>query len=269
MTYLLILPCLLAAYLLYRAVAKAQRRRRLLATPLDVRQRAIMLDAVPILQRLPEHLRAKLEGKINLFLDQVEMHGCEGLEVTEDMELSIAAQAALLVVNSDVWYKTLRTILIYPTAFKSKRIDRDGYIATEEETVRLGESWAYGPVILSWAHSEQGAQNHEDGQNVVLHEFAHQIDNLSGRTNGVPLLSKGQSFAEWEAVFLTAYDRHLESVEKGRRTVLDAYGAQNHEEFFAVAIEVFFEKPAAFEKDEPEFYAQLSKLLRLDPQSWG
>jgi MtfA peptidase len=108
----------------------------------------------------------------------------------EEMRLSIAAQACLLVVNIDTWYDNLRTILVYPSAFKSKRVRYKGYVVTERETVRTGESWARGPVILSWTHAREGAANDHDGHNVVFHEFAHQIDDLSGHTDGVPNLSE-------------------------------------------------------------------------------
>ena len=254
---------------IYFKWSKRQREIRLLRTPLSNQERDIMLAQVPLLRRLPLETRARLEGKINLFLDQVDLVGCNGLDITEEMELSIAAQACLLVVNTDAWYVHLRTVLVYPGAFKSKTRDHDGYVVRETEVVRFGESWQYGPVILSWAHSRQGAIDTQDGHNVVLHEFAHQLDSLSGHTDGAPLLDNGQSFAEWEKVFTTAYIRHVDQVESGRKTVLDAYGATNHEEFFAVAVEVFFEKPEALKKDEPQVYAQLTELLRLDPVAWG
>ena len=146
--------------------------------------------------------------------------------------------------------------------------EHDGYVVTERETVRTGESWSRGPVILSWAHAEQGAANDRDGHNVVLHEFAHQLDDLSGHTDGAPVLNSGQSFAEWERVFVTAYERHAQNVETGTLTVLDEYGASNVQEFFAVAIESFFERPGDLKREEPDVYQQLSKLLRLDPLTW-
>lgn len=231
-------------------------------------QRAIVRDQVPITQRLPWELHQRLEGKINGFLHQVEFHGCNGLEITEEMRLSIAAQACLLVVNTDQWYKNLRTILVYPDAFKSREKNSDGYIVSEREVVRLGESWARGPVILSWAHSQQGAEDDKDGHNVVIHEFAHQLDDLSGRTDGVPVLESGQPYSEWEAAFLHAYDSHIKNVESGRKTVIDAYGAQGHEEFFAVSVEVFFEKPGQLKHEVPKIYKQLAILFQLDPVSW-
>ncbi|WP_372572451.1 M90 family metallopeptidase [Ruegeria jejuensis] len=260
---------LIAAALGYRYWSKKQARHKLLETPLSVAQRRTIEDLVPIVRRMPPELRAGLDGKVNLFLDQVDFIGCDGLEVTEDMRLSIAAQACLLVVNSELWYENLTTVLIYPNAFKSRQRRHSGYVVTEQEVVRTGESWDRGPVILSWAHSRQGGLNDHDGHNVVFHEFAHQIDDLSGRTNGVPILSEGQSFAEWERVFLTAYETHLRAVETGHRTVIDPYGAEGHEEFFAVSVEVFFERPQALKNDVPEVYEQLSKLFRLDPVAWS
>ncbi|WP_170391540.1 zinc-dependent peptidase [Ruegeria arenilitoris] len=248
--------------------SKSKAKAALLQTPLSDEERRTIHAMVPILERLPAKLRATLEGKINLFLNQVDFVGCDGLEVTDEMRLSIAAQACLLVVNSDQWYDNLTTVLIYPNAFKSRQQRHSGYVVTEQEIIRTGESWDRGPVILSWAHSRQGAANDHDGHNVVLHEFAHQLDDLSGGTNGVPVLAKGQSYAEWERVFLTTYDAHLHAVETGRRTVIDPYGATGHEEFFAVTVELFFERPEALRDTAPEFYGQLSKYFRLDPIEW-
>lgn len=247
---------------------KRAHRQELLEATLSDHQKGVIAEQVPLILRLPHELHSKLQGKIRLFLHQVDFVGCNGLEITEEMRLSIAAQACLLVVNSDAWYTNLRTILVYPNAFKSKTATHDGFVVHETETVRLGESWAQGPVILSWKHAKLGAANDRDGHNLVLHEFAHQLDDLSGQTNGVPVLTKHQSFTEWESVFVKSYESHVRNVVAGRQTVLNAYGAENHQEFFAVAIEVFFEKPARLKKEEAEVYAQLSELLRLDPSAW-
>lgn len=259
---------LIVAVLGYRFWSKKQTRIKLLSTPLSAHQRAVIKAQVPLIERLPKDLRGMLEGKVSLFLDQVDFIGCDGLEVTEEMELSISAQACLLVVNSGHWYENLTTILIYPNAFKSRQRKQSGFVVTEKEIVRTGESWGRGPVVLSWAHSKQGAMNDRDGQNVVFHEFAHQIDDMSGHTDGVPILSGGQNFAEWEHIFLTAYDTHVRSVESGRKTVIDAYGAEGHEEFFAVAVEVFLERPLALKNEVPTVYDQLARLFRLDPVAW-
>ncbi|HFQ15373.1 MAG TPA: zinc-dependent peptidase, partial [Rhodobacteraceae bacterium] len=223
---------------------------------------------VPLSRRLPAELRGKFEGKINAFLEQIRFIGCNGLEVTEEMRLSIAAQACLLIVNTDMWYTHLQTILVYPDAFRSRLQEHNGYVVTERETVRIGESWPRGPVVLSWTHARSGAIGGGDGHNVVFHEFAHQLDDLSGQTDGVPVLDRNQSFAGWQRVFVAAYRRHVEHVRNGRETVFDAYGADGQEEFFAVAVEVFFERPEALRQEDPAVYRELSRLFRLDPAAW-
>jgi len=269
MAVFLFLLLIVAGVFGYRHWVRQWTRTNLLATPLSDHQRAIVAHEVPLTRKLPSEFHGKLEGKINAFLDQTDFIGCNGLEVTEEMQLSIAAQACLLVVNNDTWYDHLTTILIYPSAFKSKQTEHNGYVVTERETVRTGESWSRGPVILSWAHTKQGAINDKDGHNVVFHEFAHQIDDLSGHTDGVPNLDKNQNFADWEHVFVKAFKSHVQHVQAGRKTVFDAYGAEGHEEFFAVAVEVFFERPAALKHHEPAVYEQLAMLFRLEPSTWG
>lgn len=266
---LLVLLVLGAGAYAFRAWSKRQRRKRLLGSELPEHQRALIENAVPLVRRLPPDIRKKLEGKIALFLDQIRFVGCNGLDVTEEMRLSIAAQACLLVANTDTWYRNLYTILIYPDAFTSQRKEQDGYVVTERRTARLGESWSRGPVVLSWTDVEDGAADAHDGHNVVLHEFAHQVDDLSGHTNAIPVLSKGQDFRDWEHAFVTAFDRHVRNVEHGHRTVFDAYGATSHVEFFAVAVEVFFEMPAALKREERQVYEQLASLFRLDPAGWN
>ncbi|WP_299295839.1 M90 family metallopeptidase [uncultured Tateyamaria sp.] len=266
--FLLLILAGLGAFIYVRHRRK-QAQARLLAMPLTDDARRIVARHVPLLARLPASLRPALEGKINRFRAQVDMVGCNGLDVTEEMELSIAAQACLLVVNTDSWYDHLTTILIYPGAFKSRQTIHDGYVETEAEVVRTGESWSRGPVILSWHHSQQGAQDEDDGHNVVLHEFAHQLDDLSGYTDGAPVMQSGQSLRVWEQVFVDAHARHAAKVERGQATVIDPYGAHNHEEFFAVAVEMFFERPGDLKDDEPDVYAQLKLLFRLDPVTWG
>ena len=252
----------------FRYWSKKRKRSILLATSLSDHQRTIVEEQVPLSKRIPAEFRGMLEGKINVFLNQVEFIGCNGLEVDEDMQLSIAAQACLLIVNSDIWYERLRTILIYPGAFKSRQAKQSGYVITEREIVRTGESWSQGPVILSWAHARQGAINDRDGKNVVFHEFAHQLDDLSGRTNGIPILTRSQNLTEWGQVFVKAYESHVQKVQIGQRTVIDAYGAEGLEEFFAVVVEAFFERPKALKDSEPKVYEQLTMLFQLNPSDW-
>jgi Mlc titration factor MtfA (ptsG expression regulator) len=251
-----------------RMFAHHRHRQKRLATPLSDHQQAIVERQVPLVKKLPAEMQRQLGGKINLFVHQIDFIGCNDLTVTEEMQLSIAAQACLLIANTDMWYKNLRTILIYPSAFKSRESVSDGYVVTERERIRIGESWASGPVVLSWTHTAQGALIDDDGHNVVLHEFAHQLDSLSGFTDGAPVLKKGHSIVGWEQVFTQAYQRHVKSVAAGSQTVIDAFGATAPEEFFAVAVESFFETPHGLKQHEPEVYSQLSTFFALDPAAW-
>jgi len=266
----LTLIALLIVALFWQRRRKARlRRAQLLATALTPEERRILTHLVPIVRRLPQSLRPQLEGKICLFLDQVTFHGQNGLEVSEAMRLSIAAQACLLIVNSPVWFETLRTVLIYPSAFQTQRATHDGFLVHERGLAMLGESWIRGPVILSWDHALKGGLDETDGHNVVIHEFAHQLDGLTGHTNGIPILRKGQDYRAWEAAMLEAYNDHVVRVESGHPTLIDPYGATNHEEFFAEAVVTFFERPRSLRHHEPALYAQLSELLALDPAAWG
>ncbi len=267
--FVLSVPLLIIVMLLVRQRSRAQRRKQLLATPLTPEQRTVVERLVPLVRRLPDPLRLSLEGKMNLFMDQVTFRGQNGLEVNEAMQLSIAAQACLLVVSSPVWYDTLRNVLIYPSAYLTGRNTHDGYVVHEGSHANLGESWARGPVVLSWDDALHGGLVADDGHNVVIHEFAHQLDGLSGHTDGIPVLRNGQAYAGWEKAMLDAYQDHVERLERGESTLIDPYGATNHEEFFAEAIVTFFERPRALRAEEPALYAQLVQLLALDPASWA
>ena len=263
LTVLILVAAVLAGLALRRRARQARR-----AAGLTPAQRAIVAAQVPLSRVLPDALRPAFEARMVDFLAQVDFTGCNGLEVTEEMRLSIAAQACLLIANSGAWYESLRSVLIYPDAFRSKLKEHDGYVVTERETVRSGESWSQGPVVLSWADARHGAEVAHDGHNVVFHEFAHQLDDLSGATDGMPDLAPGQSRAEWRHVFDEAYAQHLYRVENHRPTLFDPYGAEGPQEFFAVAVEAFFETPRHIRDHAPEVYAQLARFFALDPAAW-
>ena len=174
------------------------------------------------------------------------------------MRRVIAAQACLLIVNRpDDFYRDLRTILVYPNAF--------GF---DENGVRLGESWSTGSVILSWASVESGGKNDEDGHDVSLHEFSHQLDQVNTAGPGLPFLDNRAAYGTWSHVFRSAFEVFCKKVEKGKPTVMDKYGATNPAEFFAVATETFFEKPKQLEEKYPELYEVLRDYYKLDPLKW-
>lgn len=254
---------------LVRWYLKHARKAKLLKTPLLPEQHAVVSKAVPLTSRLPHTLQERFEGRINLFLDQINFIGCDGLDVTEEMRLVIAAQASFLVINKENrWYDTLRTVMLYPDAFTSKQTSHEGHVETRKNQARLGESWQRGPVVLSWKHSAYGAFLDTDGHNVVMHEFAHQLDEQTGVTDGAPLLDRDHKASDWAEAFQDAFGRHKRSTGAGHKTVIDPYGATNPAEFFAVVVEVFFEQPEKLFDDEPEIYKQLAKYFRIDPANW-
>ncbi len=231
---------------------------------------ALLKQNVPLYARLPEELRLRLHQRIAQFISTIRFEGCGGLELTEGMILTVAAQACLLVVHREGKpYPKLSAVYLYPTTFSSvrKRVGPSG-IVTEGEVRRLGESWGWGTVVLAWDSVAQGARYIHDGDNVTFHEFAHQLDHEDGPTDGAPALPSGAAYRLWSHVFHDNYADFLQSTEEGRKTVMDAYGATNPAEFFAVATETFFEKPQQLYDERPEMYAELAKYYHLDPREW-
>ena len=231
---------------------------------------ALIQKNVPLVARLPEELRLRLQERIAQFIATTRFEGCAGLELTEDMILTVAAQACLLVLcREGKPYPKLKVVYLYPGTFSSvqRRVDAMG-IVTEGEVHRLGESWETGSIVLAWDSVAQGARNALDAANVTFHEFAHQLDHEDGATDGAPGLPNSAAYRSWARVFQENYDEFLQQTEAGKETVLDAYGATSPPEFFAVATETFFEKPAQLFRREPGLYAELMKYYRLDPRQW-
>ena len=239
------------------------RRRRLMALRLSDTQRASISRDFTTFARLPDNLRDELEGLMHVFIHEKSFEACGDLElVTEHMQHVIAAQACLLLVNrKHDFYRRLRSILLYPSAYKAEN-HHGG------EDVRLGESWHSGSVILAWESVIAGGRNEEDGHHVTIHEFAHQLDQVNGAADGLPELSSAGSYHEWAMVFGQAFDRFQKKLEKGHRTVIDPYGGTNPAEFFAVATETFYEKPKQLSEHYPQVYQQLKSYYRVDPLQW-
>jgi Mlc titration factor MtfA (ptsG expression regulator) len=230
----------------------------------------MLIHNVPLYSVLPEDLRLKLDERIARFIESTRFEGCNDLDLTEEMILTVAAQACVLVLHREGEpYPELRTVYLYPTTFKSiqKRSDALG-IVTEGEVSRLGESWSTGSVILAWDSVEQGARNIHDARNVTFHEFSHQLDHENGETDGAPPLESRAAYRSWARVFGENYQDFHEMLESNKRTLIDTYGATNPAEFFAVATETFFEKPKQLFKKRPDLYDELSKFYDLDPKQW-
>ena len=221
---------------------------------------------VPLAARLPAADRERLLRLAQVFIHDKPMEGV-GLELTDEIRVTIAAQACLLLLRLDYpCYPTLRRVLVYPGVFQPRRVEmpRFGEIH-QEPRATLGEAWTTGVVVLSWDSSLVGALNLEDGQNVVLHEFAHVLDGENGAMDGFPLLDRPSAYRTWGFVFRSLYERQVQETLEGRETAIRPYGATNRAEFFAVATEAFFDTPLRLKQNLPDLYDELKKFYRQDP----
>lgn len=247
-----------------------QKRKRIKNHPFPPLWNSIIENNLPIYPYLSPNERRRLQGHIQVFLTEKQFIGCNGLQVTEEMRVIIAAVACLILLNErGKYFPKLRSILIYPTAYFAKETTVTGkYVVEEKPVVRLGESWSKDQLILSWQHIKQDTQNWKDGQNIILHEFAHQLDQEEGKVEGVPILKSNSDYSNWSKVMTQEYKQLCEDVEQGRRTVIDSYGATRPAEFFSVVTETFFEKPQQLLKKHPELYNLLQNYYQLDPVQW-
>ena len=249
---------------------RGRKRRRLRSLPFPARWRAILESRVPAYRRLPGELRRQLERHVKVFLAEKGFTGCDGLEVTEEMRVTIAAQACLLLLGRpEDYFPRLHRILVYPGPFIVERLRLEPSGVLQEHRQALsGESWTLGQVVLSWDDVLEGAANPDDGRNVVLHEFAHQLDQEKGFANGAPGLYSREARSRWARVLGEAFARLQQQVAWGEASLFSAYGATSPAEFFAVATEVFFEQPHLMAAAHPALYAEFCDLYRVEPDKW-
>ena len=247
---------------------KKRRRLRALqeAGPLSETDRDLIGKNFEAWRHFPEDLKARLEPLIQVLIAEKNFEACGGLtEVTREMKVTIMAQAALLLVGRQHrLFDRLRSVLIYPEAFTGGRDDGEG----SDEVIRLGESWDSGSVILSWRSVAKGGEDGEDGHNVTIHEFAHQLDQENRKADGLPQLESRSAVGKWAHAFSDAFEDFCKDLDAGRKTVMDPYGATNPAEFFSVATETFFEKAKQLQDDYPVLYDQLKDYYGLDPRDW-
>ena len=246
------------------------RLKRAVTAPFPRQWVEILERNIQVYPRLPMPLRLQLRKLIKQFLHQKLFSGAAGLEVTDEMRVTIAAQACMLHLNrpGDL-YPKLKYILIYPSAFVVSRPEADGSgVVSKHSRGLLGESWQNGKVILAWDNVLHGARNFVDGSNVVLHEFAHQLDSESGSADGAPLLAGTSCYRSWAAALSEEFEELQTDAHYGRRSLMDHYGATNPAEFFAVATETFFEKPRQMAKHHTELFGVLKNYYRIDPRDW-
>ena len=251
------------------------RRAHALARPLTPQQAGYIARAVTHYDGMPPAQRERLHDLVKRFLHRIAFVGCAGLEVTEEMRVTIAAQACLLLLgragrgSADRIYPDLDTVLVYPGAFLVPRRQQDAAgVVTEVRQDLLGESWSDGRVVLSWEHVRRAGHDTEGTHNVVLHEFAHQLDSESGSTNGAPFLGSAERYRTWSETLSRDFAQLRQDTYWGHRDVLDPYGATSPAEFFAVATEAFFEQPHGLAARHPALYGEFQGYYRVDPRTW-
>ncbi|WP_418316343.1 zinc-dependent peptidase [Piscinibacter sakaiensis] len=248
-----------------------RRRARLAGQPFPAAWRAILRRRVPLYRRLPADLQRQLRALIQAFIAEKAFIGCAGQAIDDEVRVTIAAQACLLQLNrrSADLFANCRQVLVYPAAFIVERAEGLGAgLVSEQRRVLLGESWSRGQIILSWPDCLAGAADPDDGHNVVIHEFAHQLDQLTGSANGAPPLPSRARHARWSAVMNREFAELRKRAALGQPALLDAYAATEPAEFFAVASEVFFERPGPLAAEHPMLYDELAAYFRVDPLNW-
>ena len=221
---------------------------------------ALWHDATRGFAFLPKN--PKLKELALLFVAEKQLVGAAGLELTDAMRLSIAAQACLPILELGLdWYAGWSGIVVYPGDFRVRRAELDEHgVMHEWDDELAGEAMPGGPVVLSW-----DAAAHDAAINVVIHEFAHKLDMLNGAADGVPPLHVGMDRVAWQAAFGRAYEGFCDALERGRDTWLDPYAAEHPSEFFAVVSEKFFSDAAETKRRYPDVYDQLKLFYRQDP----
>ncbi|MCA6519573.1 MAG: zinc-dependent peptidase [Pseudanabaena sp.] len=254
--------------LCYPLLVKWQRDR-LMAKQFPKSWLSIIESNLSIYKSLTSEQQKELLGYIQVFLKEKQFIGCLGLQITEEIKVTIAAIACLLLFGDrKTYFPNLRSVLVYPHAYIVNELIMNSYVVEERRVARLGESWTRDQLVLSWEQIQQDVLNWKDGHNVILHEFAHQLDQEDGQAEGVPILPRVLDYEVWKQVMSAEYLQLCDRVENGQKTVLDNYGATSPAEFFAVATETFFEKPKQLNQKHEVLYELLQRYYRLDPRQW-
>jgi MtfA peptidase len=250
-------------------LARAWRRQRIARRPFPAAWRDIVRRRVPLASELPPAQQLRLKQHVQVLLADVPFIGCAGLEVNDEMRVTIAAQAVFLLLGRGGSFSNLREVLVYPGHFVVRRHEVGaGGVVHEGRDVLAGQSWQRGQVILAWDAVLDGAGDPHDGVNVVMHEFAHQLDQDTGAANGAPYVGRGAPQQAWARVMNREFDALRAGLERTEPGFIARYAATSPAEFFAVTTELFFEKPQALATERPELYEQLKRCYRVDPTSW-
>jgi hypothetical protein len=214
--------------------------------------------------------RAHLHALIQVFNAEKRWEGCGGLELTDEIRVTISAQACLLLLGlPHEFYRNVHSILVYPYTVvpPQRKVGHFENVLAPLDIPQpiIGQAFKQGPVILIWDAVLRGAKHPESGHNVVYHEFAHKLDMLDGAADGTPPLQDREEFADWVKTCSHEYLRLRHEIEKGKKSFLDIYASINESEFFAVATEQFFDQPQQMKKQAPDLYRVLKEYYSQDP----
>ena len=226
-----------------------------------------LMREAPLFYRLSLNERAHLRVLATLFLHRKTFTGVQGLAISTEMAVAVAAQACLLILKLDLdYYDGWVEIVLYPEAFRveRERVDVAG-VVSDDSRVLSGESWSHGAVILSWADVASELAVTYPGRNIVVHEFAHKLDMLNGSANGMPALHAEMEWAQWTAAFSNAFDHLQQQLADHQQPPINPYATTDPAEFFAVVSEYFFTAPELLFEQYPEVYAQLVLFYRQAP----
>jgi len=242
------------------------RRKALLAEPFPTGWTGILQENMAHYAYLTDQEKSRLHNDLRIFISEKNWEGCGGLTITDEIKVTIAGQACLLLLNlKHDYFPNVESVLVYPTDYIAKETSAGpGGIVEDGPSNRLGEAWRIGPVVLSWQDVKSDGMNEMDGHNVTLHEFAHKLDLDDGAADGVPRLADDAQYERWAEVMSAEYERLVKNAEHGHKTLLDEYGATNAGEFFAVATECFFEKSRQMREKLPELYEVLKSYYKQD-----
>ena len=249
---------------------RSLRRRRLRRQPFPAEWTDFIEQHLSSWALLSADEQQTMRERVRFFIAERYWEGCAGLTVTDEMRVAIAANASLLVLaRPEDEYDNVTTILVYPSGYFAPDqppsvLGGTRLIAASPQAV-LGQAHQNGPVILSWRHARFGTAHAGDGENVVLHEFAHKLDMLAGGVDGTPRMESREQAAEWATVMQRSLEELRAEIAAGVPTLIRRYGATNPAEFFAVTTELFFELPLPLRERHPDLYRVLRRYYRQDP----
>jgi Mlc titration factor MtfA (ptsG expression regulator) len=253
-----------------------RRRKKWLAMPIPAEWDAWLRLNVWQYAHLDEARQRRIREFVCVMFREKDWVGGNRLQVTDEMRVTIAGQAALMTLGFERrWYfDRLKTIIVYQGTYSATPQSKSdlilgGFNLPEEKfDTRLGESWQGGPIVLAWQAVIHEGRNPRSRRSVVIHEFAHHMDGLDGTTDGAPPMTDYKFEKQWYQVTSFEYNRLVQLAREGERTLLDKYGATNHAEFFAVSAECFFTQPHALASEHPELHLVLVRFFGQNPCEW-